>query len=259
MDNKTLSRDSSVPLYQQLKQRLIKEIESGAMMPHMRLPSERELVQSLGVSRITIRQALSELVQQGLLYTTPSKGFYVAERKPSYQLNALMSFTSLALERGQHPSSRVLESGIKPATAALAQQLLVSPGTDLVSLVRVRMLDGVPVMLVRSWLPHSSCPGLLDFDLASGSLFKILTVHYHHNLARAYITISGRLATSQEHKLLDMGDCTVVVTMEAITFTGEEFPIEYSTTLFHPERYPLNLVQGGSGAAIVSSNARRSS
>src|SRR5262245_29515406 len=102
-----LARGSPKPLYRQLKDRIIKELEVGSRAPHSQLPSERAWVEKLGVSRITVRQALSELVQQGYLYTVPGKGFFVGERRNARELNSFLSFTSASRARGETPTSKV--------------------------------------------------------------------------------------------------------------------------------------------------------
>ena len=148
MDKSQISRNSPIPLYQQVKQLVLRAIETGSLSPNNGLPSERELVELLGVSRITVRQALTELVQQGILYTTPSKGFFVAEKQHPYELNALLSFSALAAERGQVSSSDVIEAAVIPASAPIARQLLVTTGSEVVSILRLRKLDDIPVMLI---------------------------------------------------------------------------------------------------------------
>src|SRR5205823_1255069 len=111
----------------------------GARQPHSQLPSEREWVKRLGVSRITVRQALSELVQQGYLYTVPGKGFFVGERKNARELNAFLSFTAASESRGEAPSNKVLEAKLVPAPASVAHDLGIAPGAEVVLLKRLRL------------------------------------------------------------------------------------------------------------------------
>src|SRR5262245_35555810 len=144
-----LTRTSPRPLYRQLKDRLLQELEVGSRTAHSRLPSEREWVKKLGVSRITVRQALGELVQQGYLYTVPGKGFFVGERKQARELNAFLSFTAAAEARGERPSSRVLESKVVRASAEVAHDLQIAPGAEVVVLGRLRLANGVPMMIQR--------------------------------------------------------------------------------------------------------------
>jgi GntR family transcriptional regulator len=247
-----ISRDSSVPLYQQIKQILVRDIASGILRPHTRLPSERQLVEQFGVSRITVRQALSELVQEGCLYTQPAKGFFVAEHTQPYELNVLLSFTSVARERGLTPSSRVLDASIVPASEALARQLLVPLGSEVVSLARLRLINGLPVHVEQVWLPHDRCPGILKHDLARESLYAILHDTYGLSLRRAETTIRARLASAQERDWLELADPDAVVTVDQLTYAQDGRPVELSLMVIHPRRYPLSLTQAQDGVVLSS-------
>jgi GntR family transcriptional regulator len=246
-----ISRDSAVPLYQQIKQILLRDIESGVLESHTRLPSERKLVEQFGVSRITVRQALSELVQEGYLYTQPAKGFFVAEQPQPYELNVLLSFTSVAQERGLNPSSRVLEASVIPASQALARQLLVPPGAEVVSLVRLRLINDVPVRVEQVWLPHDRCPGILQHDL-SKSLYAILSDEYGLVLKQADTTIRARLASAQEREWLELANPDAVVTVDQLTYAQDGRPVELSLMVIHPRRYPLSMTQAQNGVLLTS-------
>jgi GntR family transcriptional regulator len=238
-----ISRDSAIPLYQQIKQNLLHDIQSGVLEFNTRLSSERKLTEEYGVSRITVRQALTELVQEGYLYTKPSKGFYVAEQTQPYELNVLLSFSSSARERGLVPSSKILESSITPATSALSRQLLIGLGSEVVSLVRLRYIDDLPVRIEHVWLPHGRCPGVLDYDLGGGSLYAVLSEKYELTMTRAETSISAQIASAQEQELLDLSYPDAVVTVDQLTYAQDDRPIELSLMVIHPRRYPLSLVQ----------------
>jgi GntR family transcriptional regulator len=210
------------------------------------------LVEQFGVSRITVRQALSELVQEGYLYTQPAKGFFVAEQPQPYELNVLLSFTSVARERGLTSSSRVLEASIIPASPALAQQLLVPLGAEVASLARLRLIDGVPVRVEHVWLPHDRCPGILKHDMSQASLYAILRDEYGLVLTHAHTTIRARLASAQEREWLELADPDAVVTVDQLTYAQDGRPIELSLMVIHPRRYPLSLTQSHEGFTLGS-------
>jgi GntR family transcriptional regulator len=245
-----LSRDSAIPLYQQIKQRLLQDIESGVLEPHARLPSERKLVEQFSVSRITVRQALSELVQEGYLYTQPAKGFFVAEQTQPYELNVLLSFTSVARERGLIPSSRVLDASIISASQALSRQLLIPLGAEVVCLVRLRLINDVPVRVEHVWLPHDRCPGILEHDLNRESLYSILHDEYGLVLTNAVTTVRARLASAQEREWLELAEPDAVVTVDQLTYAQDGRPTELSLMVIHPRRYPLSLTQAKDGLIL---------
>jgi GntR family transcriptional regulator len=242
-EGKVLSRESATPLYQQIERYLLDEIANGTLVAHSRLPSERELVKKWGVSRITARQALNDLVLKGYLYTAPGKGFFVADKhEQPNEFAALLSFSAGARERKQVPSSRVLSARIIQPSPSLMQQL--STSGDVVELVRLRYLDNAPVGIQYNWLPHALCPDILSLDFTSASLYSELRERYGCVLASARMTISARLANPEERDLLELPDPGVILTVDQATFNAEHQPVEVSLGLFHPQRYPLSVIQG---------------
>jgi GntR family transcriptional regulator len=237
-----LDRDSKIALYRQLKAWIAGECERGAWAEGFPLPSERDLVAEFDVSRITVRQALRELVQEGVLRSVPAKGFFVAER-PKFELHGLVSLTAVARERGLSISNRVLVAVTTAASAALSRQMGTHAGASLIHLVRVRLLDGAPVSLQSLWLPEHRCRGLLDEDLESVSIFALLRERFGIRLARAESTISARLATTEEQLLLELDEGGAVLTVDQRTLDHNGEPVELSLSAHHPERFPVNLVQ----------------
>src|ERR1041385_6034446 len=114
-----LRREAPTPLYLQLKNALVADIDSGHYKPHERLMSERELGQKFKVSRMTVRQALTEMIRDGILYTQVGKGTYVNEAKIKQELQALTGFSQDMVARGSVPSGQVLEARVVPATLTL--------------------------------------------------------------------------------------------------------------------------------------------
>jgi GntR family transcriptional regulator len=248
-----LTRRSPLPLYRQFKERLLRDIESGTRPAHAQLPSEREWVKSLGVSRITVRQALSDLVQLGYLYSVPGKGFFVAERRQARELNAFLSFTAGARARGEEPASKLLGSGLLRADASLAQALAVAAGAEVVWVKRLRLANGIPMMVQEAQLAHARCPGLLQKDLSRQSLFELLRETYGVVLTRAETTITARLASEKERRWLELPGRGVVLVADQLSFTSDGSPIERALSIIHPERHPLSLVQRDGGRSLVGS------
>lgn len=240
MNNHTIYRNTPIPLYQQIKTMILEDIATGKLPPHYRLPSERELGQNLNVSRIVVRQALSELVHHGHLYTTPSRGYFVSEIEQSFQLNNLLSFSTIAQERGMTPGTRMIEAKIIPATEVLAQQLFVPVGSEVVFISRLRFLNENPVLIANSWLAHSLCPDILKSNIASGSLFQILKSQYNILMTRSYTIVSARVSTDNESTLLNLDSPGVVLTMGYRNFTDENKPVEMAELSIHPQRFPLS-------------------
>ncbi len=244
-----LTSDSATPLYRQLMERIGSDVESGKRVADSKLPSEREWAEELGVSRITIRQALSALVQQGVLYSVPGKGFFVAPQRTLFELNALLSFTSAIRKRGEVPTSKVLKSGIVPANTVMASHLRIAPGAEVAVINRVRLANEIPVMQQEIWLPHASCKGILGVDLETVSLYEILQSRYGLHFFRAETTVTARIATADEKNRLQL-DEPVVLVADQLSFMQDDRPIERSLSAIHPARHPLSLIQDENGRTL---------
>jgi GntR family transcriptional regulator len=212
------------------------------------------LVAEYSVSRVTVRQALRELVQEGLLESVPGKGFFVAER-PSFSLHGLVSLSALARERGLIASSQILDARTVPATQALGRQLELPMGEQLVHIARVRLLDGVPMCVQAVWFPERRCRGLLDEDLETISLYEVLSDRFGIVFANAESAISARLASEEEQRLLDLDAGAAVLTVDQRTLDIAGEPVELSLSVHHPERFPVNLVQDSESAPLPRSGA----
>lgn len=245
-----LKRDSQIALYRQLKDWIVGEIERGAWATGSLLPSERVLGTELRVSRITVRQALRELVQEGVLESVPGKGFFVVER-PSFPLHGLVSLTALAAERGLEVANRVLAARQVTASPALAQALRMDTGAALLYVHRLRLLDGVPTNIQHLWLPERRCAGLFEEDLERASIFALLTGRFGIELARAEVRISARIADAAERRLLELGVGEPVLTVDQRTLDRAGEVVEYTRSTHHPGRFPVDLVQERDGVTRV--------
>jgi GntR family transcriptional regulator len=245
-----LSRGSPTPLYRQLKDRLILEVEAGSRPAHAPLPSEREWVKTLGVSRITVRQALSDLVRLGYLYSVPGKGFFVADRGEARALDTFSGFTAAAVARGEKPTSKVLSAKVVRANAAMAEALSVTRSAEVVLLKRLRLADGRPLMVQESWLPHALCPGLLKRDLTQASLFSLLAEEHGLRLVRAETIITARAADERERGWLALPRPGVVLVATQLSHVADGRPVEHTVSVMNPARHPLRLVQDERGRSL---------
>ncbi len=240
MPNKTknrLHRDAPDPLYAQLKDSLIAEINAGRYLPHDRLPSERELSTRFNVSRMTARQALLELARDGLIYTRVGKGTFIAEPKIDQQLRALTGFTQDVSTRGGRPSSSVLEARVIPATAEVGAALQMMPGAEVILLSRLRFSDGVSLAIETAYLPFVLVPNLLAHNFAVESLYNVLENEYGFKLVQAEQTIESALATPRELDLLKLSPPSAVLKMRRLTRTADGIPVEFVLSVYRGDRY----------------------
>lgn len=233
----SLKRESPTPLYLQLKNALLAEIDAGRYRPHERLRSERELCEHFKVSRMTVRQALTELMHEGVLYTQAGKGTFVSEAKINQELTALTGFSQDMRQRGSTPSSRVLDAKLIQATLFLSTILEVPPETEIVYISRLRLSDNIPMALETAYLPHRCCPGILQFDFAQESLYAVLENRYNTRLVRADQSIEAGLASAQEAALLDLSMPAPVLRIERVSYSEQNALTEYVVSAYRGDRY----------------------
>jgi GntR family transcriptional regulator len=214
-------------------------MRSGRYPAHQRLPSERELSERYHVSRMTARHALVDLVRDGLIYTRAGKGTFVAEPRLDPQMRTVTGFRLDMRLRGAAPSSRVLEAHIVPATPGAAAALHLESNAEVIQLVRLRLVDGSPLAVETTSLPHALCPGLLHHDFGRESLYYVLETEYGVCLSHAEQTIEARLASPREVELLQLKPTAAVLHLERVTVRHDGVPVEYVSSAYRGDRYQI--------------------
>ena len=146
------------PAAETARQALTAAIANGVFGPGVRLPGERALAAQLSVIRETLRQALRQLADEGVLRPSPQRGWYVTTHMISQPPNVLQSFTGMAHARGLTPTTRVLTSAQRPATLSEAEQLTLAPASPVLDLRRLRSLDGIPFSVDHTVVVLSQAP-----------------------------------------------------------------------------------------------------
>ncbi|MGX7826811.1 GntR family transcriptional regulator [Actinokineospora sp. 24-640] len=223
-----------VPRYYPVKIDLLALIDSlgvGAV-----LPPERELAERSGVSRMTVRQAVGELVLEGRLQRRPGAGTYVAPPKLVQPL-ALVSYTEDLRNRGFEPGRSPVTVEHLPASVDIAGELGVRPGAMVVHLERVLLADGERVGLESIYLAESRFPGLVDrFDPAT-SLYAHLRDHYGVEFAAAEERLETVLATPREALLIGTNPALPMLLLNRLSNDPDGVPIERARSLFRGDRF----------------------
>ena len=230
--------ESPVPLYVQIKEYIRRNIQSGIFDVNDRIPSERKLAEQFNVNRLTVSKALSELVQEGRLYTQVGKGTYVAPEKIDQALHTLTSFTQDMVGRGQRASSRVLYASVDAANPEVAKALSILPGTEIVVLHRVRIADNKLIALEKSHLVYAFCPDILDkHDFNQESLYQVLRENYDIHPTYAHQTIEASVAENDEHEALEANACTPILRITRVTHDQNDQPMEFVRSSYRGDRY----------------------
>lgn len=247
---KGIDKHSPLPYYYQLREVLRDQIVSGAWPPGAQLPTEAEICRTFGVSRTTVRQALAELLNEGLIRKEKGRGSFVAEPKIRERLvERLTGFYEDMVAQGLRPETRVLEQGVVEASRAVASWLDVEPGSPVVRIRRLRMINQEPLLVVVSYLPHALCPGLEKEDLEEQSLYWTLEHKYGLKLARGRRFIEAVAATEQEAQLLGVRKGAPLVYLRSVTYLAEGRPVEYYEAKHRGDRsrFEVELIRVAAG------------
>lgn len=239
-----IDKESPLPLYHQIKEAFKEKMESGTFAPHQRLPSERELEEELDVSRMTARQALSELESEGYVYRKQGTGSFVAEPKMRHALLKLTSFSEEMKSRGFEPGAKVLDAEVIGPREDLLNATGADPEENFFRLQRLRLADGEPLAIETSHIRTRFCPGIEEFNFQNSSLYETLKRKYDIDLTRAEQTVEATLADSFEAKKLGIKKKAPLLTVEQTTYMhkknrGEEKAIEFTRAVHRGDRYKL--------------------
>lgn len=234
-----INKQSKVPYYHQLYEILHDRIIGGAFPPGQALPTEQELVETYDISRTTVRHALDQLVNEGLVYRQPGRGTFVAHPTVEQGIGKITSFTEDMRQRGFIPGTEVLRTGLIQAPRGIGQKLGVEPGEELALIMRLRLADGEPMSVEESHLRHRFCPGVLVHDYARRSLTKILETEYGIVLVRAKQAIQAIPASQPMARKLNIRPGDPLLYIERVSFAHSGQPIEYLRIYHRGDRYSL--------------------
>jgi len=250
-----LSRIKGIPLYVQIREAIREQIERGELHVGDKLPSEEELAEQFGVSRMTARRGLDDLVQEGLLQRKHGVGTLVVSRRITRNYTRLTSFYEQAAEEGLEPSSKLLDFSVVQASADLASRLMVEPGAPVMRITRLRLLGGEPIALHVAHVARDLCPALLNEDLEDQSLYRLYESH-GLKIVWARQRIEARAATGEQARYLGLKPGAPVLYSERTTYTTNNTPIEWvqayasgapyaiEVTLFRDESASPNIIAG---------------
>ncbi len=234
-----INRHSNTPLYQQLYEHLRHKISAGDGRPGDMLPTENDLLDHYQVSRAVVRQALDDLVREGLIYRQRGRGTFVAHPTVEQGLVRVVSFTDDMRQRGFTPGTQVLAAGLLTAPPEIAGRLDIAPGEELARIERLRLADGEPMSIEVSHLVHAHCPGILQFDFAQEPLREILQRQYDLRIESARQSIRAIAATAELAARLVLPIASPLLFIERISYSPHNTPIEFLQVYHRGDRYVL--------------------
>jgi GntR family transcriptional regulator len=232
-----LDKNTPIPLYYQLKEIFREKIDTGELKPGDLVPSERELSEKYTISRPTIRQALKELVNEGLLRREKGRGTFVSEPKINYGfIQKLTTFYDDMVEKGYTMKTKVIKQEIKPISKAMAIKLNIDEDESIIYLARVRYIENEPVVSVVNHIPYKLCPGLIKEELENKSLYQLLTEKYGLKPFKVKISLEPVLASEYDAELLNIEEGDPVHLMKNITYTENNVIMDYFESHFRGDK-----------------------
>lgn len=238
-----VSKSDPLPLHYQLKMILLEMIENEELKPGDIIPTERELCEIQGVSRMTINKAILSLVTEGILYREQGKGTYVASPKEKQLLHKLKGFTEEMTEKGLKTSTKILSFEIKVATKQNKIILQLMEKEDkVIEIKRLRITEGEPVAIETVWLPYYLFSDMTREMIDGKSLYSIFAEKYNYHLKKAKQTIEPIMLNDYEAKFLNQKDKALALMFRRITFSEKDAPIEYTKTINRSDKYKYEVI-----------------
>jgi GntR family transcriptional regulator len=225
-----------VPMHHQVYLDLRRSLDDGTWRPGDRLPPERELAAHYGVSLITVRRALAEVVREGRIERTRGRGTFVLRPRLERDIASRASFADEMQERGLDPETRLISARPESATVAVATALGLETGSPTLYLERLRLAAGEPYLLEQVHLPAERFPGLLASDLEHASLYELMATRYGAPVVRAREALEPVLLRTREAELLGQRRGDVALLIEGTAFAADDTPVEFGRTFVRGDR-----------------------
>ncbi|MFS2160204.1 GntR family transcriptional regulator [Pseudomonas sp. Pseusp122] len=234
----SILRDSTTSLYEQIAHRLLEEIQRGDFEPTGKLPSEAELCERFGVSRVTVRLAVGMLSDDGVVERKQGKGTFVAAKQVRHGLDALRSFHEALLLQGLKPSMQVISHKLQPVPEALRE--LFEAAHDCLLLERLHFVDDEPIALGRSHLP-AELANVVWTDVEQQPIYSILESITGMAVIRADLAIRAQAADASLARTLCVKRGAALLVMERSSYFADGRCCDRTTFFIRPERYAFVL------------------
>ncbi|KIL24422.1 hypothetical protein B4134_3236 [Bacillus safensis] len=233
-----IDKQSPIPMYHQIMENLKKQIEDGTLAPDTLIPSEREYAERFGISRMTVRQALSNLVNEGYLYRQKGKGTFVSRKKFEQPLQGLTSFSEDMRQRGLKASSQLIDFKKTACPEHLLPVLQLTNSDAVFELKRIRLANDEPMAIETSYIPERFAGDLTKKHL-TGSLYEYIETNTGHVIAHAKQELEANVASKEEAHLLSILAGDPVLSITRTTFFQKDIPFEYVVSVYRGDRYKL--------------------
>lgn len=234
-----LSRNTFEPLYYQIRENIREKINSNEYPPNSMIPSEAELCEYYGVSRVTVRRAILDLVQEGLLNRGKGKGTFVSENYGLTTVNGVRGFTQELLGLNMRPSAKLLGCKVRTADSTLRHNLQLDEGEKVVTISRLRLVNNQePCMVEVMNFPYRLVPGIENEDL-NQSIYQLLKNNYQCEVLYATDIMEPIIIGEYESKLLELTMPTAGMRTNRLGYDINKRPVEYTTHIIPGKKCTL--------------------
>lgn len=237
----TIDKTSAKPLHIQIEESIFQKLGSGEWAPGKLIPSENELSCIYGVSRTTVRNVITKLVQEDLLFRIPGKGTYVAEPKIVAHSLTYAGIREQLEQMGYEVSTRLISVDLEPVDQKILKHFPELDDPLFYVVRRLRMLKGEPLSIHTSYLPHAYCPGIDQYDLTSEQLCVVLSRAYGLIRAKAEETLESVAASPTEASLLNIFSGQPLLLLQDRILDSHGRTFEYSKVVFRGEKIRITL------------------
>ncbi len=234
--------DAPLTLYGKLRDSLRARILDGALKPHDKLPSESELAGIHGVSRITVRQALSDLQNDGLIVRQQGKGAFVSAPRPASQsLDRLQGLAEAFSAQGREVHAKRLLMKRLKAPDEVREALALAPGADVWQMITLRYLDRVPISVNNSYFPLGLGERIARMDLAGRDLIDVLEKDFGQTIAQAGLEISATLMPAREARWLKVDSGAPALRVQRVLYGSTDAPLQVETSTYRADAFSYKL------------------
>lgn len=231
-----INKNSPVPIYHQLEEYIKQQIENGFLKEEEVIPSEREFAERFQISRMTVRQAINNLVADGYLNRKKGRGTFVSKKKVEQELQGMTSFTEDMLSRGMKPSSKLLSFKIIQADKKTALDLKINENDPIYKIKRIRLADGAPMALETAYIPVNIVPGLTE-ENSNLSLYQYIEENLSLSISEATQEIEASIADVHTAEPLGIEEGEPILFIVRIAYLQDGTPFELVKSSFRADRY----------------------
>jgi DNA-binding GntR family transcriptional regulator len=241
-----MSSKKQLPKYACIKQDFIQKIQSGELTAGSELPSESELIEQYGVSRVTVRRAIDELYHQGYIEKMQGKRTCVKGAVRLQELTSASSYTEEIIRLGMIPSRKLLQAELRICTSEEMQQLNLMKADPVFHMKRIYFADNEPLCYTQTTLPYQRFRDIETYDFQEQSLYKVLEESYHTKITTTSLKLKAVTAHEKLASYLNVTKGTPLLYSTGLTYgicDDKEVPVELFTNYYLTSHFEYTLLQ----------------